>query len=253
LYDKVFSDKFFEIICHLDSYFNDFYSGMSYHHLQTSIYKIEFPSKTKLKLESLKKEVRKKLEGNDTAHDFEHIMRVLRNASLIARKEKADMRIVTAAVLLHDFVTYPKFDPRSKNSSSESADASRKILKKYGFSPDEIQIISDAIRDHSFSRGVVPQTLEGKILQDADRLDALGAIGIARTFAVGGAENRQFYNSEDPFCKKRSPDDKSWTLDHFFKKLLQLENTMNTKTGKAEARKRIKIMKKFLDELKKEI
>ena len=205
-----------------------------------------------LRLKKLGDQVKKKLE-NDTAHDFEHIMRVLKNSTLIARKEKADIRLVTAAVLLHDIVTYPKADPRSKNSSIESAEKSRKILKKYGFSQAEIEIISDAIKDHSFSRGVVPRTLEGKILQDADRLDALGAIGIARTFAVSGAERRLFYNNQDPFCRKRSPDDKRWTLDHFYKKLLRLEETMNTKTGKIEARKRIKIMRKFLYELKKEI
>ena len=146
--------------------------------------------------------------------------------------------MITAAVLLHDIVSYPKSDPRSKNSSSESAEKSRKILQEYDFSQDEINIISDAIRDHSFSRGVTPKTLEGKILQDADRLDALGAIGIARTFAVGGAENRPFYNNDDPFCSKRSPDDKCWTLDHFYKKLLLLEKTMNTKTGKIEASKK---------------
>jgi uncharacterized protein len=203
-------------------------------------------------LEKLRDQVKKKLES-DAAHDFEHIMRVLKNATMIARKEKVDIKVITAAVLLHDIISYPKSDPRSKNSSLESAEESKKILKKYDFSQDEINIISDAIRDHSFSRGVIPSTIEGKILQDADRLDALGAIGIARTFAVGGAENRTFYNKDDPFCKKRSPDDKIWTLDHFYKKLLLLEKTMNTKTGKIEARKRIKIMKKFLDELKKEI
>jgi uncharacterized protein len=208
--------------------------------------------KTKLKSKKLREYVKKRLE-NDAAHDFEHVMRVFKNAKIIARKEKGNMRMITAAVLLHDIIAYPKSDPRSKNSSLESAEKSKKILKKYDFIHDEIKIISDAIRDHSFSRRVVPQTLEGKILQDADRLDALGSIGIARTFAVGGAENRPFYNKDDPFCKKRSPDDKSWTLDHFYKKLLLLEKTMNTKTGKMLARKRITIMKKFLDELKKEI
>jgi uncharacterized protein len=205
-----------------------------------------------LKLEKLREQVKKRLK-NDASHDFEHVMRVLKNAKMIARKEKTDIRMITAAVLLHDLVSYPKSDPRSKNSASESAEESKNILKKYDFSQTEIEVITDAIRDHSFSRGVVPQTLEGKILQDADRLDALGAIGIARTFAVGGAEKRPFYNKDDPFCKKRSPDDKSWTLDHFYKKLLLLEKTMNTNTGKIEAKKRIKIMKKFIDELKKEI
>ena len=205
-----------------------------------------------MKLERLKEHVKKKIE-NDVAHDFEHVIRVLKNATTIARNEKADIKLISAAVLLHDIVSYPKSDPRSKNSSLESAEESKKILKKYDFTQDEIKIISDAIRDHSFSSGVVPKTLEGKILQDADRLDALGAIGIARTFAVSGTENRPFYNKDDPFCKKRSPDDKSWTLDHFYRKLLRLEKIMNTNTGKTMARKRIKIMKKFLDELKKEI
>jgi len=203
-------------------------------------------------LENLRKQVKEKLE-NDVAHDFEHVDRVLKNAKMIAKKEKVDIRMMTAAVLLHDIVSYPKSDPRSKNSSIESAKKSKSILKKYNFTPGEIQTISDAIRDHSASRGVVPQTNVGKILQDADRLDALGAIGIARTFSVGGSEKRPFYNTADPFCKRHSPDDKSWTLDHFYKKLLLLEKTMNTKTGKIEARKRLKIMKKFLEELKKEI
>lgn len=206
-----------------------------------------------MEFEKLRSLVKNRLGRNDTAHDFEHIMRVLKNATAIARKEKADIRIITAAVLLHDIISYPKSDPRSKNSSTESALESKKILKKYNFSQDEIDIISDAIRDHSFSRGATPQTLEGKILQDADRLDALGAIGIARTFSVSGAEKRSFYSNVDPFCKKRLPDDKSWTVDHFYKKLLLLEKTMNTNAGKIEARKRINMMKKFLDQLKKEI
>jgi len=206
-----------------------------------------------LEFEKLRALVKNRLEQNDTAHDFEHIMRVLKNAMVIARKEKANIRIITAAVLLHDIISYPKSDPCSKNSSTESALESKKILKKYNFSQDEIDIIYDAIRDHSFSRGATPQTLEGKILQDADRLDALGAIGIARIFSVSGAEKRPFYSSVDPFCKKRLPDDKSWTVDHFYKKLLLLEKMMNTNAGKIEARKRIKTMKKFLDELKKEI
>lgn len=208
---------------------------------------------SKLEFKKLKEQVRKRLDKNDVAHDFEHIMRVLKNATMLAKKEKANIRIITAAVLLHDIISYPKSDPRSKNSSVESAQEARKVLKKYNFSQDQIDTISDAIRDHSFSRGITPKTLEGKILQDADRLDALGAIGIARTFSVSGAEKRPFYNTNDPFCSKHIPDDKRWTLDHFYKKLLLIEKTMNTNTGKIEAKKRIKVMKKFLDELKEEI
>ena len=204
-------------------------------------------------LEKLKIEVRKKMENNDSAHDFEHIMRVYKNAERIAEKEGADLKIVLAAALLHDIVSYQKSDSRSKNSSSESAKEAQKILRRYNYSSDEIKIISDAINDHSFSKGIIPKTLEGKILQDADRLDAIGAIGIARTFAVGGAEKRVFYNTKDPFCTTRTPDDSKWTVDHFYKKLLLLEKKMNTKTAKMEARRRIKIMEQFLEQLEREI
>ena len=190
---------------------------------------------------------------NDAAHDFDHIMRVFKNAQNICKKENAHEKLVLSAVLLHDIISYPKSDKRSKLSSIKSAEESKKILKKFNFTKEEIHIISDAIRDHSFSRNVIPATLEGKILQDADRLDAIGAIGIARVFAVGGSEKRPFYNIQDPFCKGRTPNDKIWTLDHFYRKLLKLESLMNTKSGKIEAKKRTRVIKDFLNELKKEI
>ncbi len=204
-------------------------------------------------VEKLANKVRKQTAKNDVAHDFDHIMRVYKNAQKIAKKEKANMKLVLAAALLHDIVSYPKSDPRSRTSSISSAKMAAKILQQYRFSTDEIKIITEAIRDHSFSKGITPQTLEGKILQDADRLDAMGAIGIARTFSVGGAEKRSFYSNRDPFCKFRLPDDTAWTLDHFYKKLLLLEKKMNTKTAKREAKRRIRIMNQFLREFRKEI
>jgi len=203
-------------------------------------------------LDSIKNEV-KEIMDNDSAHDFEHIMRVYKNAQKMCKQEKANEKLVLSAALLHDIVSYPKSDKRSKNSSMESAKKSEQILKKYDFSKDEIVIISNAIRDHSFSQNKVPGTLEGKILQDADRLDALGAIGIARVFATGGSLKRPFYNIDDPFCKTRTPDDKIWTVDHFYQKLLKLESLMNTKSGKIEAKKRTKVLKEFLKQLKQEV
>jgi len=203
-------------------------------------------------LDLLKEEVKTRI-SNDPAHDFDHIMRVYKNAKKICDKEKVNPKLVLSAALLHDIVSYPKSDKRSKLSSIRSAELSKKILKNYHFSDEEIQIISDAIRDHSFSQNKIPKTIEGKILQDADRLDALGAIGIARVFAVAGSEKRLFYNVEDPFCKKRDPDDQKWSLDHFYKKLLLLESRMNTNSGKVEAKIRTKILKNFLSDLKKEL
>ena len=195
----------------------------------------------------------KKIMHNDTAHDFDHIMRVYKNAQQIIKKEKVNETLVLSAVLLHDIASFPKSDKRSKNSSIESAKKAKTILKKYDFTSDEITIVCDAISEHSFSQKKIPKTIEGKILQDADRLDALGAIGIARVFATGGSLRRPFYNLDDPFCKKRIPDDKIWTLDHFFEKLLKLEFLMNTNSGKIEAKKRTKILKNFLKQLKHEI
>jgi len=203
-------------------------------------------------LDSLKDEVKKIMDG-DSAHDFEHVMRVYKNAKKICKEEKANEKLILSAALLHDIVSYPKSDKRSKMSSLESAKKSTQILKKYDFSKEEIMIISDAICDHSFSQNKVPKTLEGKILQDADRLDALGAIGIARVFATGGSLKRPFYNLDDPFCKTRIPDDKIWSIDHFFQKLLKLESLMNTKSGKVEAKRRTRVLKEFLNHLKQEL
>ena len=203
-------------------------------------------------LDSIKNEIIKIMD-NDPAHDFDHIMRVYTNAKKIVKEEKADEKLVLCAALLHDIVSYPKSDKRSKMSSTESAKKSKIILKQYDFTNDEILVISDAIRDHSFSQNKIPESIVGKILQDADRLDAIGAIGIARVFATGGSLKRPFYNIDDPFCKTRTPDDKTWTVDHFYKKLLKLESLMNTKSGKIEAKKRTKVLKEFLNQLQQEI
>src|SRR5437588_933904 len=193
------------------------------------------------------------MEKNDSAHDFEHIMRVYKNAQKIGKEENANMKLVLAAVLLHDIISSPKSVKKSKTSSIKSSVVAQRILQNHGYDKDEIKTISDAILDHSFSRGKVPNTIEGKILQDADRLDAMGAIGIARAFSVGGAGKRPFYNKLDPFCQRRRPDDTNWTVDHFYKKLLLLEKKMNTDAAKKEASHRTKTIKKFLDDFKKEI
>jgi len=203
-------------------------------------------------IDSIKNEVIKIMD-NDPAHDFEHVMRVYSNAQKISKQEKANQKLVLSAALLHDVVSYPKSDKRSKFSSIDSAKKSKLILKKYNFTTEEIIIIFNAIADHSFSQNKIPQTLEGKILQDADRLDALGAIGIARVFATSGSLNRSFYNIDDPFCTKRKPDDNLWAVDHFFNKLLKLEFMMNTKSGKIEAKIRTKVLREFLKQLKNEV
>lgn len=205
-------------------------------------------------LERIKRRVKKALEGRDPAHDFLHVMRVYKNAELIGKKEQADMEILLPAVLLHDLVVYPKGSSKTSKSADDSADLAEKALRRYGYSQDKIDRISYCIRTHSYSKRLIPSTLEGKILQDADRLDALGAIGIARTFSVGGSEKRMFYNPADPFWKsRRELNDREWTLDHFQTKLLRLKKSMHTKTAQEIAKKRSEFMESFIRHMRNEI
>jgi uncharacterized protein len=204
--------------------------------------------------DKLKKQVERMLEGRDPAHDFYHIMRVYKNAEMIGRIERADMEILLPAVLLHDIVVFPKGSNKSSTSSDGSADVAEKILQSYGYAQKKIKRISYCIRVHSFSNRLTPTTLEARVLQDADRLDALGAIGIARAFSVGGSEKRSLYNPDDAFCRSdRKLDDKQWTLDHFQTKLLQLKDTMHTTTAKRIAQQRTRFMMIFMKQLQKEI
>lgn len=205
-------------------------------------------------LEDLKRQVERMLQGRDPGHDFEHIMRVYKNAQKIGKEENADMKVLLAAALLHDLVVYPKGSAKRSKSSDDSADIAEKILQKSGWPKTTIDKVSYCIRTHSYSKKIRPVTLEAKILQDADRLDALGAIGIARTFSVGGLESRKFYNPDDPFWNSnRGPDDTMWTLDHLKSKLLNLHNTLHTKTARKVARERTKFMRDFIRQLSREI
>ena len=211
---------------------------------------------TMINLEQIMRTLQLLLHNQSPAHDFEHIIRVYKNAEMISKQEESvDLDIVLAAALLHDLVVYPKGSSKTINSADDSAEIAKKILLEYKNYPREkIEKVADAIRTHSYSKRLVPQTLEGKILQDADRLDAIGAIGIARTFSVGGSENRSLYNPTDPFCEsERQLDDTQWTLDHIKKKLMILKNSMYTKTAKKMAEERTEFMELFLNQLRKEI
>jgi uncharacterized protein len=209
-----------------------------------------------ISLEQIMRRVELLLRNQSPAHDFQHIVRVCRNAEMICKKEEgADSDIVLAAALLHDLVVYPKRSSKTLNSADDSAEIAQKILFQYNSYPTEkIEKVADAIRTHSYSKKATPASLEGKILQDADRLDAIGAIGIARTFSVGGNENRPLYNPADPFCETdRELNDAQWTLDHVKKKLLILKNTMHTKTAREIADQRTTFIELFLDQLRREI
>ena len=204
--------------------------------------------------DKMTRNVKSLLESRDPAHDFQHIMRVYKNTEAIGCREGADMEIILPAALLHDLVVYPKGSAKTSKSADDSADMAESLLHRYGYAKDKIDKICYCIRTHSFSKKLVPSTLEGKVLQDADRLDALGAIGIARTFSVGGSENRTFYNPDDPFCRSgRELNDREWTLDHFQTKLLKLKKSMHTKTAREMANERVRFMELFILQLRKEV
>ena len=198
------------------------------------------------------------LHNQPPAHDFQHVLRVYKNAEMISRQEEGelvDLDIVLAAALLHDLIVYPKGTMKTINSADDSAEIAKKILLEYKNYPrDKIEKVSDIIRTHSYSKKLVPGSLEGKILQDADRLDAIGAIGLARTFSVGGSESRCIYNPVDPFWEsERQLDNAQWTLDHVRSKLMVLKNSMHTKTAKKIAEGRTEFMELSVNQLRNEI
>lgn len=189
----------------------------------------------------------------DAAHDRAHIERVVATARRLGRTEDAQMDVLVPAAWLHDCVAVPKDDPERARAARRSAEAARRFLEEEGYPEQWIPPIEHAIAAHSYSGDVAPETLEAQVLQDADRIDALGAVGIARCFMVGGALGHAFYRAEDPFCEERPPDDETYALDHFYAKLFRLPDTMATEAGRAEAERRVQFMRTYLDQLAEEI
>lgn len=205
------------------------------------------------KLEQRCKEFVQESMDTDRAHDMTHLERVVKQAKQLAREEGANEVIVVAAAWLHDLVNYPKDDPKRAQASFDSATKAEAFLKSLGFDSADISAIQHAIVTHSYSAQMTPRTLEAQVVQDADRLDALGAIGIARCMMVGGRLDRALYEQLDPFCETREPNDWLYTIDHFYKKLLCLDATFQTKSARKEAARRSAFMRDFLVQLESEI
>ncbi len=190
---------------------------------------------------------------NDPSHDFQHVLRVLNLAIKIGKSVKADEDIIIPAALFHDTIVYKKNSPESKNESNESAEVATKILSEIAeYSKEKIDKVRACISECSFSKGIKPDLLESKVLQDADRLEATGAISIMRTFSSCGQMNTPLYDPADPFCKTGSKNFKSG-VDLFYQRLLVVEKTMHTKLAKKMARARTKFLEKFLKQLKREL
>lgn len=203
-------------------------------------------------LSTLLDEARARDRGDDPTHDVDHALRVALGALRLGGA-RVDAREAIAAALLHDAVNPPKDSSERATASERSAALARERLPSAGFAPDAIERIADAIRDHSFSRGAAPDTALGRALQDADRLEALGAIGLLRCVSTGVTMGGAWFDGGDPFAEDRPLDDARFSVDHFFAKLLKLPATMRTDAGRAEAERRAAFLRAFLAQLAGEL
>lgn len=197
------------------------------------------------------------LAAADPAHDLAHIRRVVATAERLAHDEGARLDIVRPAAWLHDCVSVSKTSAARSQASSAAAREAHRFLDSEGYPAELLESICHAIEAHSFSAAITPETLEARVVQDADRLDALGAIGIARCLLVGGHLGNTLYHPEQPFPGRppaqRPADDSTYVLDHFFTKLLKLPDTFQTPAGRREAHRRAEVMRSYLAELGQEI
>lgn len=189
----------------------------------------------------------------DPGHRIDHVMRVTLTALKLAMHENAKLEIVLPAVILHDTQPVSKFAENRHSASALSAANSIRLLQEWEYPSEFLHSIQHAILAHSFSARIAAETLEAKVIQDADRLDALGSTGIARTMAVGFSHGNPLYNFDEPFPINRKADDHANILDHFYEKLLRLPETLHTEAAKHEAKIRIKRMEIFLQGLAEEI
>ena len=190
---------------------------------------------------------------DDPAHDLLHFRRVVGLAKQLCQQEGGRPEVIIPAAWLHDLVIVPKNSPLRRQASRLSAASAIEFLTSIEYPAKFFEDIAHAIEGHSFSANIEIKTLETQIVQDADRLDGLGAIGIARCFATAGILRRPFYDPVDPFCDSRPPDDSQYTVDHFFQKLFKTAEIMKTKSGIAEGVRRVDVMKTFLSALQAEV
>ena len=200
-------------------------------------------------------EVRRVWQGQtDGAHDLGHLARVWAMARRIARElGGADLEVLEVAAFLHDVVNLPKDSAERNRAALLSAQHAVTFLSKNEFPKDKLKNVAHAIEAHSFSAGVQPETIEAQILQDSDRLEALGALGIARCFNVSGQMGAALFDAADPEANGRALDDRAFALDHFESKLLRIAETMHTGPAQRIAAERAEYMRQFRDQLLSEI
>ena len=192
-------------------------------------------------------------EIHDGAHDINHIKRVVSSAKKIAQAEQAELCVVIPAAWLHDCVSFPKSHPDNKKASALAAEKAVSFLREISYPEQYFTAIAHAIEAHSYSANIATKSLEAEVVQDADRLDGLGAVGVSRCMLVAGKLGNKLYADEDPFCEVRQPDSKLAAVDHFYDKLFKTAKTMKTQEGLKEAERRVEFMKNFLRQLGQEM
>lgn len=183
---------------------------------------------------------------DDSAHDLSHLTRVWAAAGqMLAAHPEADALVVMSACYLHDLVNLPKNHPDRARASTMAASQAVQALAADGFPQDRLAAVAHAIAAHSFSAGIAPMTIEARIVQDADRLDALGPVGLARMFHIGGMLGRALAHPHDPLSRHRTLDDGQYTLDHIETKLVHLPDTMQTDIGRRIGLDRVAWLRQF--------
>lgn len=196
-----------------------------------------------MNIQFLHSKIKARHSGEASGHDFAHVMRVAANAEKIVRAyPDADREVVVAAALMHDVADHKLVPPGERD---ETLEMMRRWLAEAGSRPDQSEKVMLICTNISFSSSDtnLPLPIEGLIVQDADRLDAIGATGIARAFAYGGAHGREIYREGS----------KNDTISHFYEKLLLIKDRMNTRQGRRMARQRHKFLESFLSEFFKEV
>lgn len=208
---------------------------------------------------SLAEEVKKFLEHESSGHDFYHAERVFKNALYIQKHEGGDEFVIGAAALVHDICRPWEKKTGKSHFGPEALQIIDAVLQKVSISEDQRQAILAVVAEHDiydWTEKNETKSLELKVVQDADNLDAIGAIGIARTFAFGGAHGLALYNPGENLDFEKDfvedPNHRTSTIAHFYEKLLKLVKNMNTDTGKRLGSERQKVMEDFLDQFFKE-
>ncbi|MFM9383448.1 HD domain-containing protein [Pseudomonas sp. UV AK001] len=191
--------------------------------------------------------------SEDGAHDLSHLQRVWHNARILQAEEGGDLEVLLAAVLLHDCVAVEKNSPLRSQASRLAAKKASTVLANLNWPEEKVSAVTHAIEAHSFSANITPTTLEARLMQDADRLDSLGMLGVARTFYTAGRMGSALYDPHDPEARERDYDDKRFCLDHFQTKLLHLADGFQTAAGQRLAQLRHQRLKGFMEQFKEEI